>query len=119
MHPRRGVKMSRTAREDPDRSHPAATREATRRGTAFARIALAAAFLSWLPLGPAASQDQSEVDLRKRLHGAKPAARLQAALELVNKGDAEAVPVLIDLLEEVPPAQRQPIEEALRKLAGA
>src|SRR5262249_33294972 len=70
-------------------------------------------------VGAGVAEDQSGVGLRKRLHDAKPAARLQAALELVKKGEAEAVPVLIDLLAEVPPAQRQPIEQALRGLAGA
>src|SRR5262249_43989540 len=49
----------------------------------------------------------------------KPAERLQAALWLARKHEVEAIPVLIDLLAELPPAQRQPVEELLRDLAGA
>src|SRR5262249_39303372 len=116
--PSRGVKMTRTTLNNPDRSRRAAFMWTRRHGTILTLFVLAAAF-SGLPLSLAGSPDESEVDLRKRLNDAKPAVRLQAALELVKKGNAEAVPVLIDLLAEVSPAHRQPIEEALRGLAGA
>ena len=55
---------------------------------------------------------------RKLVHDARPAVRLRAALALAREPDVEAVPVLIDLLAESPPAQCQQIEEALRELAG-
>jgi HEAT repeat protein len=84
------------------------------------KVALAAAFLG-LPWGHAAWPGQPETlpEVRKRLREGKPAERLRAALALARKHEVEAIPVLIDLLAELPPAQRQPIEELLRELAGA
>jgi HEAT repeat protein len=43
---------------------------------------------------------------------------LRAALALARKQEVDAVPVLIDLLAELSPAQRQPVEEVLRELAA-
>ncbi|HEY7311182.1 MAG TPA: HEAT repeat domain-containing protein [Gemmataceae bacterium] len=44
--------------------------------------------------------------------------RLQTALALAEAHDAEAVPVLIDLLAELPIEQRRRVEEFLQHLAG-
>jgi HEAT repeat protein len=46
------------------------------------------------------------------------AVRLRATLALAEAGDAEAVPVLIDLLADVSAEQRRPAEEVLTRLAG-
>src|SRR6516165_1094578 len=46
------------------------------------------------------------------------AVRLRAALALAEADDAEAVPVLIDLLAELPAEQRRPVEAVLTRLAG-
>src|SRR5262245_29602008 len=50
---------------------------------------------------------------------AKPPERAKAALENLKRGDSTAVPVLIDLLTELRPGERQPVEAALGELAGA
>jgi HEAT repeat protein len=55
---------------------------------------------------------------RQLLHDPRPEVRLRSALALARKQDVEAIPVLIDLLAEVPPARRQGIEEVLREWAG-
>jgi HEAT repeat protein len=75
----------------------------------------------WLPGGQAGAPTlpQGRSELRKMLHDPKPEVRLQAALALARDQDAEAIPVLIDLLAEVSPAQGPPIEDVLRGLAGA
>lgn len=57
-------------------------------------------------------------DLHKQLHDPSLTVRAKAALMLAETNDAEAIPVLIDLLSELPPADRQPVEEFLSKLAG-
>jgi HEAT repeat protein len=44
---------------------------------------------------------------------------LRAALALAKAKDADAIPVLIDLIAEVSPAQRKTIEDVLQELAGA
>jgi HEAT repeat protein len=44
--------------------------------------------------------------------------RLRATLAKAEARDAEAVPILIDLLAELPAEQRQPAEEFLTQLAG-
>jgi hypothetical protein len=46
------------------------------------------------------------------------AARVRAAMTRAKANDAEAIPVLIDLLGQLPPAQLRPIEELLTQLAG-
>jgi HEAT repeat protein len=56
--------------------------------------------------------------VRPLLQDPRPSVRLKAALALVQSQDAQAVPVLIDLLSELPRAQRRPAEEALARLAG-
>ncbi|HEY7311181.1 MAG TPA: HEAT repeat domain-containing protein [Gemmataceae bacterium] len=56
--------------------------------------------------------------LRKSLKDPAPAVRQRAALALAEAHDAEAIPVLIDLLADLDAQQRQPIEEFLTQLAG-
>jgi HEAT repeat protein len=54
---------------------------------------------------------------RDLLRDPSSAVRLRAALALAESNDAEAVPVLIDLLAELPSEQRRPVEEFLTQLA--
>jgi HEAT repeat protein len=63
---------------------------------------------------------QSDVmpQVRKLLADPKPLVRLRAALALAERQEEKAVGVLIDLLSELPPAQRRTAEEALQQLAG-
>lgn len=56
--------------------------------------------------------------LRQRLADPSPAVRKQAALTLAEANDADAIPVLIDLLAELSAGERQAIEKYLVKLAG-
>ncbi|MGL4554633.1 MAG: HEAT repeat domain-containing protein, partial [Gemmataceae bacterium] len=56
--------------------------------------------------------------IRPLLKDPKPSVRLGVALALVGAYDAEAVPVLIELLAELPPALRPPAEDYLNVLAG-
>ncbi len=67
---------------------------------------------------PPRNDKPQEQESRKLLGDARPAVRLRAALALAKEQDVEAIPVLIDLLAELPPAECQQIEEALRELAG-
>jgi HEAT repeat protein len=55
----------------------------------------------------------------EQLRSASPSVRLGAAMELVKEDDVEAIAVLIDLLVDLPAAQRPPVEAVLQKLAGA
>lgn len=72
-----------------------------------------------LPAGKGEGTKKLELSgARKLLHDPSPIVRLKAALALVKKEDSEAVPVLIDLLVEFPPSERQKIEEVLNALAG-
>ncbi|MGH7173001.1 MAG: HEAT repeat domain-containing protein [Gemmataceae bacterium] len=57
-------------------------------------------------------------DLPKQLKDSSPTVRAKAALTLAKVNDAEAIPILIDLLAELPAAERQPIEHVLKELAG-
>jgi HEAT repeat protein len=57
-------------------------------------------------------------DVRKLLKDPAATVRLRTALALAEAHDADAIPVLIDLLAELSDEQRQPVEEALKKLAG-
>jgi thioredoxin-like negative regulator of GroEL len=57
-------------------------------------------------------------NVRKLLQDPSPKVRLQAAKALVEANDAEAVPVLIDLLADLSADDRQTAEELLTKLAG-
>lgn len=65
----------------------------------------------------AESPESMPVD-RKQLHDPAPAVRLRAALALAETYDAEAIPVLIDLLADLSTEQRAPAEEILTRLAG-
>jgi HEAT repeat protein len=66
------------------------------------------------------SAGQNEVlpDVRKLLDDPKAQVRLRAALALVERQDEKAIGILIDLLAELPPAQRKLVEDALQGLAG-
>jgi HEAT repeat protein len=67
---------------------------------------------------PQASISPALPALRKQLHDPKTAVRLEAALTLARQQDVEAIPVLIDLLAEINPAQRKQAEDILRELAS-
>lgn len=56
--------------------------------------------------------------VRPLLKDAKPSVRMQAALSLADSHDAEAMPVLIDLLGKLPPQGRKHVEDYLTELAG-
>jgi outer membrane protein assembly factor BamB/HEAT repeat protein len=56
--------------------------------------------------------------VRPLLKDPKPNVRLQAALSLAAADDGQAVPVLIDALADLPPAQARQAEEFLTSLAG-
>ena len=61
---------------------------------------------------------QHRLAVRPLLADADAKVRLQAALALAKMYDVEAIPVLIDMLAESPPAQRQQMEAVLVELAG-
>ncbi len=56
--------------------------------------------------------------VRPLLKDPKPTVRFQVAMALAKAHDAEAVPILIELLADQPSAQRQQAEEFLADLAG-
>ena len=56
--------------------------------------------------------------VRPLLKDPKPTVRFQVALALANAHDAEVVPTLIDVLGDLPSAQRKQAEEWLSDLAG-
>src|SRR5690242_6199955 len=56
--------------------------------------------------------------LRKLLKDPAAGVRLRAAMALAEAQDADAIPVLIDLLADLDAAKRQPVEEFLVQLAG-
>ena len=56
--------------------------------------------------------------VRPLLKDPKPTVRLKVTLALVEANDAEAVPVLIDLLSDLPVEQRKQAEDSLAQLAG-
>jgi HEAT repeat protein len=56
--------------------------------------------------------------VRPLLQDLKPTVRLQVALALGRLHEADAVPVLVALLSEVPARQAQQVEDFLRSLAG-
>jgi HEAT repeat protein len=56
--------------------------------------------------------------IRPLLKDSRPSVRLKAALGLVGAYDADAIPVLIDLLADLSPRLRQQAEEYLKSLAG-
>ncbi len=57
-------------------------------------------------------------EVRKLLKDDSPGVRLRAAMALAEANDAEAIPILIDLLTDLPAESRKPVEEYLQKLAG-
>jgi HEAT repeat protein len=57
-------------------------------------------------------------EVRKLLKDESPGVRLRAAMALAEANDGEAIPILIDLLAELPAERRKPVEEYLQKLAG-
>ncbi len=56
--------------------------------------------------------------VRKLLEDPAPAVRLQVGLALAAAKDKEALPVLIDLLAELPPRETNAIEDLLYRVAG-
>ncbi|MHB1425392.1 MAG: HEAT repeat domain-containing protein [Gemmataceae bacterium] len=56
--------------------------------------------------------------VHKLLKDPSPSVRLRTALALAESNDEEAIPVLIDLLAELPAEERVPVEEFLTHLAG-
>jgi HEAT repeat protein len=56
--------------------------------------------------------------VRKLLKDPKPTVRMRAAVALANLQDAEAIPVLIELLAELSGSQSRPVEDYLTQLAG-
>src|SRR6185437_9378005 len=56
--------------------------------------------------------------VRPLLKDARPSVRMQAALGLADTYDAEAVPVLIELVADLPPEGRKQVEAYLTELAG-
>jgi hypothetical protein len=83
-------------------------------------IVAAAVLLSVFP-GQAAWPDESEASTkagRKQLREDQLPERVSAALALARKNQIEAFPLLIDLLADLPPAQREPIQTLLGELAG-
>jgi HEAT repeat protein len=56
--------------------------------------------------------------VRQLLRDPSPTVRLRAALAMAEAYDAEAIPVLIELLAELPAPERKPIEDFLTQLAG-
>src|SRR6185437_14983960 len=56
--------------------------------------------------------------VRKLLKDPAPGVRLRAALALAEANDAEAIPVLIELLGVLSAEERKPIEAFLTQLAG-
>jgi len=111
---------------------PAVVEEVAKTLTALAypndkpHAALLAALTDALPLRRAvaasalSSKDHPEARpaVRKLLRDSKPLVRLRVALALAEANDLEGIPVLIELLAEVPPPQHKPIEELLQRLAG-
>jgi hypothetical protein len=57
-------------------------------------------------------------DVGKLLSDREPSVRLAAACELARIGEGKTVPVLIDLLAQLPPEQAEQAEELLYRLAG-
>lgn len=79
-------------------------------------VAALLALLLLADSAPAAGGNPSSP--HKALKDPAPAVRLLAALALAKENDAESIPVLIDLLAELPRERRRVVEEFLRQLAG-
>jgi HEAT repeat protein len=65
-----------------------------------------------------AGQPEQFPAVRKLLQDPSPTVRLKAALSLAEANDATAIPVLIDLLAELPAEPRRQVEDYLQGLAG-
>jgi HEAT repeat protein len=65
-----------------------------------------------------AAPARAAAEVRKLLKDPAPAVRLGAARALAEANDADAFPVLIALLADLPAEERKPIEEMLTRLAG-
>jgi HEAT repeat protein len=78
------------------------------------RVAITLVFLAALTTAGASGQP----DPHQLLADPNPQVRLRAALALADRHEVEAFPVLIDLITELDPAQRQQAEERLQQLAG-
>jgi HEAT repeat protein len=57
-------------------------------------------------------------EVRKLLKDPEPGVRLRAGLALLTNKEKEALPVLVELLNHLPPEQMWPVEEILIRLAG-
>ncbi|MGH7170247.1 MAG: HEAT repeat domain-containing protein, partial [Gemmataceae bacterium] len=94
----------------------------------LARVAPAFLILSVLVVAPATHGESSAAEdderilrdagLRKLLKDPSAKVRLRAALALAKANDAEAIPVLIDLLTDLSADERQSVEDLLKELAG-
>lgn len=62
--------------------------------------------------------DKHLAEVRKLLKDPEPTVRLRAGLSLVSRKEKEALPVLVELLNHLPPEQLWPVEEILIRLAG-
>ncbi len=62
--------------------------------------------------------DKHLAEVRKLLKDPEAAVRLRAGLALVTRKEKEALPVLVELLNHLPPEQLWPVEEILIRLAG-
>jgi HEAT repeat protein len=65
-----------------------------------------------------ANQPEQWPAVRKLMSDPSPTVRLKAALSLAEANDVTAIPVLIELLGELPLEPRRPVEEFLGQLAG-
>ncbi len=61
---------------------------------------------------------ETHAAVKQLLKDPDPEVRLQVALALANAHDRDAIPVLIDLLGQLPREQSWPADEILRRLAG-
>jgi HEAT repeat protein len=87
-------------------------------GAFFQSMAYSLALVAVLCLGRVVYAEPS-ADLRKKLNDPSPSVRKQAALTLAETNEADAIPVLIDLLAESPAEECKEIDEYLTQLAGA
>lgn len=76
------------------------------------RRAVAAAVLS------EAAPGEARQAIEKLLHDPNPEVRMGTALAQAKANNAAAIPVLINLLAELPPSKRSQVEEVLQELAG-
>ncbi len=81
------------------------------------RRAVAAAVLARIG-GQAGIAEGGFARIRPLLKDPRPSVRLRVALALVENNDPESVPILIDLIAELPAAQQKETEEHLTALAG-